>query len=173
MDRAFIKFGHGYETGSRGRCDAFDGYTVLTNPLGGFDSAARESRSFPRRDGSAGVTYGSHMLQLAVSTSEVDRPRTATLYILVHHGGGREVLRVPTFYDNGDLREHILAMPERLQYALLYTIWNTARNARYEAAQETRQEWAQAYAENRIRKRRATNTRAARVEITQRVEVTV
>lgn len=159
MNTAFVRFGHGYEQGRRGRCEAFDGFDVLANPLGEFDHAARESRVF-RRDSGNATTYASHMIKLAKLTNT-----SRGLYILMHHGGGREVLAVPSFYDGGVLEAAILAMPERLQYALLYTIWQTARNAREQAQSETTFLWSKAFAEKRIRKRRATRTRGARVEI--------
>ncbi|TIX28858.1 hypothetical protein [Mesorhizobium sp.] len=170
-DRAFIRFGHGYETGSRGRCEAFDGFDIIAAPLhqegdgwqAAFGNKARESRSFPRKDGRPGVTYSSHAIKLAKFTGESGW--SAGLYILMHHGGGREVLAVPSFYDGGDLEAAILAMPERLQYALLYTIWNTASNARHQAQAETARIWETAFKEKRIRQRRATSQRAARVEI--------
>lgn len=156
MNRAFIKFGHGYETGDRGRCDAFDGFTILAAPLhqdgdgwqAAFGPKARESRVFRRQaNGMGGVCYGSHAIKLAEDTH-------GALHILMHHGGGREVLAVHRFYDGGDLRAAILALPERLQYALLYTVWQTASNARSEAQAETRRDWATAVHEKRIRKRR-------------------
>lgn len=142
MERAFIRKGNGYQS-----CTAFDGLTVIASPLGGFDNASRESRVFRRASGGA-TCYGSHAIALA--TDDFGRG----LYILMHNGSGREVLRVPDFFDGGDLVEHIKAMPERLQYALLYSIWNTASNARHEAQSQTAQEWAQAYQDGRIRKRR-------------------
>lgn len=168
MTAAFIKFGHGYETGSRGRCDAFDGLTILAAPLhqegdgweAAFGSKARESRVF-WRDGGRGTDYGSHAIKLAQNDS-------GDLRILMHHGGGREVLAVPHFYDGGDLRAMILGLPERLQYALLYTIWQAARNAREEAQAETRQKWAEAFAAKRIRKRRRNGM--VRIEIMEQWE---
>lgn len=161
----FIRSGHGYEQSDRGRCTAFDGFEIIANPLGEFDNAARDSRSFPRKDGRPGVTYGSHSIKLG--KAEFD----GALYILMQHGGGREVWRVPEFYDGGDLRTHILALPERLQYALLYTIYNIAREARVQAQTETAQNWAQAIADKRIRKHRAKGGRGARFEIIQQWEI--
>ncbi|TJW14408.1 MAG: hypothetical protein E5W82_10555 [Mesorhizobium sp.] len=159
---AFIRFGHGYEQSDRGRCEAFDGFDIIAAPLGEFDNAARESRSFPRKDGRPGTTYASHAIKLARFKNT-----SSGLYILMHHGSGREVLAVPSFYDGGDLESVILAMPERLQYALLYTIWNTASRARYEAQNQTADKWSKAFTEKRIRQHRATRQRAARVEIVQ------
>lgn len=172
MSAAFIKFGHGYEVSDRGRCEAFDGFDIIAAPLHqegegwqtAFGDKARESRIYRRANGN-GTDYGSHAIKLARFS---DFPSHG-LYILMHHGGGREVLAVPKFYDGGDLEAAILAMPERLQYALLYTIWNTARNARQEAQQETAGKWAKAITEKRIRKRRK-NGRVS-VEIVQQWEI--
>jgi hypothetical protein len=172
MERAFIRKGDGYERGSRtgedGRCNAFDGFEIIASPLGGFSEADRERRIFPGRSGGPGVTYGSHAIQLA--RREGDR-EGSDLYILMHNGSGREVLLIPSFYDGGALERHIYHLPERVQYALLYSMWQAASNARYEAQRDTATKWATAYAEGRIRKRRATSQRGARVEIVQPWEV--
>ncbi|MCO5067054.1 MAG: hypothetical protein M9924_22065 [Rhizobiaceae bacterium] len=161
MDSAFIRFGHGYEQSDRGRCEAFDGFDIIAAPLGEFDNASRDSRVFKRGSGNA-VTYASHAIKLARMSGVHSR---GYLYILMHNGSGREVLSIPSFYDGGDLEATIIGLPERVQYALLYTIWKTARNARYEAQEQTAQQWATAYKEKRIRRRRATRTRGPRVEI--------
>ena len=172
MDSAFVRFGHGYETGSRGRCEAFDGFTIIANPLGGFAERDREARHWPRAGGLPGTTYGSHAIWLAVRDSEaphLESSRPIDLFILMHHGGGREVLRVPGFHDGGALRAAILAMPEREQYALLYSIWRTASPARGEAQQQTANKYAEAFAEGRLKKKRRAG--AVRVEIAPRVQV--
>jgi hypothetical protein len=83
----------------------------------------------------------------------------------VEHGAGREVWLVSSFFDGGQLKAHILAMPERMQFALLFTLYKMASNARYEARAETRQEWASAFVEGRIKKHRANKHRGQRVEI--------
>jgi hypothetical protein len=147
MNAAFVRFGRGCEQGSYGRCEAFDGFDVIAAPLGDFDAMARDSRVFTRASGNR-VTYASHAIKLARGDRQGD------LFILMQHGGGREVLRVPEFYDGGALVAAILAMPERLQYALLYSIWNTAANARREAQDQTRAEYAQAFVDGRLKKRR-------------------
>jgi hypothetical protein len=116
MNSAFIRCGHDYEQSDRGRCEAFDGFDIIASPLGDFDTASRDSRVFRRASGNA-TTYASHAIKLAKLSSTSNG-----FYILMHHGGGREVLAVPSFSDGGDLETSILAMPERLQYALLYTI---------------------------------------------------
>jgi hypothetical protein len=84
----------------------------------------------------------------------------------MHHGGGREVLQVPRFFDAGGMLAAVLAMGEREQYALLYTLYQTAENARYEANAATREAWANAHLDGRIRKRR----RAGRVTVSIETE---
>lgn len=174
----FVRSGHGYEQGDRGRCEAFDGFDIIAAPLhqygegwqAAFGTEARASRVFYRdngRGGTSGTDYGSHAIKLARLSGET----RGDLYILMHHGGGREVLRVPEFYDGGDLEAAIIALPERLQYALLYSIFKTASEARTQAQTETRLQWAQAINDGRIRKRRATKTRGARVEIIPQWEI--
>lgn len=167
MKNVLIRTGHGYEQSERGRCEAFDGFEIIAAPLhqdgegwqAAFGDKARASRSFPRKDGRPGVTYGSHAINLA------KMPHDSALYILIHHGGGREVWRVPEFYDGGDLAAHIVALPERLQYALLYTLYQMASEARTQAQRETAQKWSQAIADKRIRRRKG------RVEIVQQWEI--
>lgn len=155
MTSAFIRKGHGYENPSPGSgyepCTAFDGFDVIASPMGGFDRAAREGRC----GGPFNCDYQSHAIQLATDKSG------SGLYILMQHGGGREVLKIPEFYDRGALLAQILALSEPLQYALLYTIHATADNARREAQGQTAQRWADAFNDGRIRKRR----RAGRVSV--------
>lgn len=160
MENALIKTGHGYEQGSMGRCTAFDGYTVLAAPLDGYDAAARDSRVFNRNEnGTGGTCYGAYTIKLA------KEERGRDLYLLVQHGGGRVVWRVPAFFDGGAMLTALLAMPEREQFGLLMTLYKIARNAREQAIIETRREWAQAYVDKRIKKHRATKYRGPRVEI--------
>lgn len=158
MSAAFIRKGHGYENHStKGRCEAFDGYEIIASPLNGdgkdwcspFDAKARESRVFPGKS-SPGVTYASHSIKLGRNQDSI----SGRLYILMSNGAGREVLEIPSFYDQGDLEAAILAMPERLQYALLYTIWQTASNARTEAIEATSLTWRKAIVEKRIKQKR-------------------
>lgn len=155
MQSAFIRKGHGYENPSPGSgyepCTAFDGFTIIANPMGGNDRAGREGRC----GGPFRCDYQSHVIRLARDSFG------RGLYILMENGSGREVLQVPQFYDHGALEAAILAMPEPLQYGLLYMIWNTATAARSEAESATSHKWAHAYQDGRIRKRR----RAGRVSI--------
>lgn len=168
MENVFIRNGHGYESGSMGRCDAFDGFEILAAPLPGYDSAGRESRVFNRQpNGNGGTCYGAYTVKLARQSGGLH-----DLFLLVQHGGGREVWRVPRFYDGGAMESALLAMPEREQYALLLTMYEIASYARSQAQTETRQTWAQAFADGRIKKRRAARGRPARVEIIQPQPVT-
>lgn len=168
MQSGFIAFGHGYEKHStQGRCTAFDGFRIIAAPLGEFSEADRERRVWQREGSSWGVTYGSHAIKLAVR--DTDRPRG--LYILGHHGGGREVLALNTGPDWEAMRDTLLALDERTLYAVLYSIWQTAADVRREAESRTAGKWAQAYADGHIRKRRATRNRPARVEILQSWEL--
>jgi hypothetical protein len=156
----FIQSGHGYEVGDRGRCVAFDGFTILAEPLPGYDKAGRESRVF-RGDSECGggVTYASYTIKLANRGFDND------LYLLVEHGAGREVWRLPSFYDGGALRTHILAMPERLQFALLFSIYRIASDSKRQFQLETSREWGQAFVDGRLKKHRANKHRAGYVEI--------
>lgn len=147
MHLTLVRTGHGYETGSRGRCTAFDGITILANPLGGFSETDRKNRIF--ESGNYRIDYGSHVLALGRDT---ETPHIH--YRLVHHGVGREVWRFPDFSDNGELLRHILAMPERVQYALLHSMSRLAGNARHEAQRQTRTRWTQAILDKRIKKSR-------------------
>lgn len=155
MDFVFVASGTGYQD-----CTAFDGYEVIANPLGEWSEADRESRVFGRDGrGYGGVTYASHCIKLA------KREYCRDLYILMEHGAGREVWRIPAFYDGGALQEHILTMPPRLQYALIYSMHKMASTAKRQAEEETRAIWAQAYADGRLKKHRANRHRGAWVEV--------
>jgi hypothetical protein len=50
--------------------------------------------------------------------------------------------------------EALLALPEREQYSLLYSIWDAQQETRRQAIEETAKRWAQEFADGRIRKRR-------------------
>lgn len=160
MAKGFVAYGHGYETGNLGRCTAFDGFTILAAPLGAFDEKSRDSRVWRAAGASYGVTYSSHAIKLAVR----DTARARGLYILMQHGGGREVLELATGPDWEGMRDALLAMDERSLYAFLYSIWQTAANARREAQQETVNKWANAYQDGRIRKRRRSGAVSIYVE---------
>jgi hypothetical protein len=165
QDAVFIRSGHGYESGSYGRCDAFDGYTILADPLPGYDARGRDSRVFRRQsNGYGGVCYGAYTVKLAVK----DGDYLKDLYLLVQHGAGREVWRMPNFSDGGALQAALVALPERELFALLLTIYKTASYARRQAEQETAQRWGEAFAEGRLKKRRAARGRPARIEIEPR-----
>jgi hypothetical protein len=156
-----IARGHGYETGSQGRCTAFDDFDVIAAPLGEFDNAARESRVFLRASGN-GTCYGSHVIKLA--RRKGGRPN-GDLYILVHHGGGREVWQIPDFYDGGAMVAALIAMPEREQYALLYTIAKMAKNSHSQGADESAKRYKQAFVDGRLKKQKLRGVNAYKVRI--------
>jgi hypothetical protein len=160
-DPVLIREGHGYEISDRGRCTAFDDIHILANPLGGFDHASRESRVFGKQpNGNGGVTYGSHMLALGCHESDRDRePGRRDLLLMLHHGSGRRVWRLGRFCDGGDLERHILAMPERVQYALLHQMARLAEDASHEAADKIEYRWAKAHADKRLKMKRRNGRR--------------
>ena len=163
----FIRSGHGYENcPDRGRCTAFDGYEIIGNPLGGYDAQARESRVFNRQPngngGNGGTCYGAYSIQIGRDKGAGNR---GSLYILMSHGAGREVWRIPDFYDGGDLKAHILAMPERLQYALLMTLFKMGGDAMAQGADTTRRELYQAFADGRLKKRKQWGSNTYRVSV--------
>lgn len=173
MQDVLIRKGHGYENHStQGRCEAFDGFEIIAAPLhqdgdgwqAAFGDKARAARIYNKSGAPGrGCDYGSHAIKLARQKHDRD------LYILMHHGGGREVWRVPAFYDGGDLAAHIIELPERLQYALLYTLYNMAHESRVQAQAETRREWAEAFTEKRIKTKRRDGRRY--VEIVPQWEI--
>lgn len=138
---ALIAKGTGYEG-----CTAFDGYNIIAAPLPGYSSAEREARIFRRPNG--GTDYSSHVIALA----KLDN--SPCLYLLVSHGGGREVWSVPTFYDGGDYLAALLAMPERLQYAALYTLYKMGNESRTQGVETTRREYTAAFVQGRLKKSR-------------------
>jgi hypothetical protein len=159
-ENVFIGRGHGYEVSDRGRCTAFDGFDVIAAPLDGHDAVARARRVLGRKaDGTGGVCYGAYTVKLAKRADDRD------LYLLVHHGGGREVYRVPALYDRGALESHILSLPETMQFNLLMTLYRIGRQAYDQAEKLTRRNWAQAFVDKRIKKSRATKYRGPVVEI--------
>lgn len=173
MQNVLIRTGHGYESGSRGRCEAFDGFEIIAAPLhqagegwqAAFGNEARASRIFNASGKpGAGCDYSSHAIKLAKMPGET--VRGGGLYLLMQHGSGREVWQIPDFYgDGGTLVEHITGLPERLQYSLLMILYKMGRDAMDQGRAETRREWAQAVADKRIRRRKG------RVEIVPQWEI--
>lgn len=125
--------------------DAFNPFIILSNPLGDSDELGRNNRVF-HRNGKSSVTYASHVLKLA------EDGHTDALYILMQNGLGKEVLRIPPFYDDGTLRETIVSMPERVQYGLLFSIWQVADGAKSQARRKSNAEWSSAFISKRIKK---------------------
>lgn len=154
METVFIAKGHGYENPSDGRerCTAFDGFEVIAEPL-----PTRESRVLGQVDGKPGTgcDYGSHSIKLAVRPNETAFKGGRRLYILMQHGGGREVLAMKQMYDRGVTESALLSMPEPALYGMLYIIYDMASAAKRAATDETRGQWAQAFIDGRIRKSRA------------------
>lgn len=154
MQNVLIRTGHGYEESDRGRCEAFDGFEIIAAPLhqegdgwqAAFGDRARELRSFPRKDGRPGVTYDSYAIKLG--------RMNGALYILMHHGGGREVWRIPAFYDGGDLAAHIIGLPERLQFGLLMTLYKMGCDAKRQGEVESNVKWRCAIVDKRICRRK-------------------
>lgn len=131
--------------------DAFNPFIILSNPLGDSDEQGRNNRVF-HRDGKPSVTYASHVLKLA------EDGHTGALYILMQNGLGKEVLRISPFYDDGALREAIVSMPERVQYGLLFSIWQVADGARSQARRKSNAEWSAAFISKRIKKTKRKGT---------------
>lgn len=152
LQSALVATGHGYEQSDRGRCTAFDGLEIIANPLGGFDNASRESRIFRPEGGKpgSGVCYGSHALYLMRSAGDDRRERG--LYIGVHHGGGRQVWRVPACYHYfAETLEALAAMPERALYSLLHGIVSALDDTRRDAETATASTWRRATLDKRVR----------------------
>lgn len=149
MQAIIIARGNGYPGDT-----TFDGYEVLAEPL-----PKRESRVFNRQaNGNGGTCYGAYSIKLAARQREAwekDRePHKRDLFILMQHGAGREVMHLRSFYDGGAFAAALLAMPEPVQYAALYTLYAMADEADRNARAETRAEWSQAFCDGRIRKSR-------------------
>lgn len=139
------------------RVDSFDDYEVLAHPL-----ANRDDRVFhPGATDALGlsVTYGSFDLKIARPTGVGNSGRLA---ILMHHGGGRYVL----VFSEGVLpvAETLLALPERLQYALAYTLFKQANECADGARAGEAKRWADAFIDGRIRKRRRRGRRYVEIE---------
>lgn len=144
---ALVATGHGYETGSQGRCTAFDGFAIVRNPLGGFSEADRARRVFPGKSG-PGVTYGSHALYLMTRDDKSDR----AFYIGVHHGGGRQVWRVKACFNH--LAETVAAladMDETSLYSLLWGMAEALADTRVSAIATESADWRQATVDRRVR----------------------
>jgi hypothetical protein len=111
------------------KVETFDGYDIIAHPL-----PARDDRVYypTEPDGcSAGVTYASHNVMIARPTGIGKKGRLA---ILMHHGGGRHVLE---FYEGLlPVASALLALPEREQYALAYTIFGRSQQVYVETEAE-------------------------------------
>lgn len=151
---AYVGKGHGYEKSEQGPCTLFDRFEILANPLGGFDAASRAARSFDRKDGSPGVTYGSHAVYL-LRAKERGPLESRNYYVAVHNGSGRTLWRLPSCFNYlGETLEALQAMPERALYSLLFGITEALDDTKRAAHDETRREWARATLDKRVRTRR-------------------
>ena len=125
--------------------DSFDGYAILAHPL-----PNRDDRIF------GNVTCASHDVRIG-------RPEDSSkrLAILMHDGSGRYVME---FWEGTlPIASALLALPEREQYALAYTLFKQADECASGARAAAANEWATAFADGRIRKRR--NGASVRVSI--------
>lgn len=153
VNSAFVASGHGYEISERGRCEAFDGFEILANPLGGFDNASRASRSFPGKSG-PGVTYDSHAVYLMRRKGDAgDKWASGRDYfVAVHHGGGRYIWRLPACHNyQAETLDALLAMPERALYSLLWGIIEALDDTKRAAEQDTAQAWRRATLGKRVK----------------------
>ena len=139
------------------RVENFDGYEILAHPL-----ASRDDRVFTSdapNDLPGAVTYASHDIRIARPTGIGSN---GVLAILMHHGGGRHVLQ---FYQGAlPITSALLALPEREQYALAYTIFEQADECAAAARAAEAKTWADAFVDNLIRKRRRDGRRYVHVE---------
>jgi hypothetical protein len=170
--RQTIKYGHGYENPSPGSgytpCKAFDGFDVITNPLGGFSNTDRQRRVFPSRSlSNVQVTYGSHAVKLGRETPGrfSEGPERGTLAVLMEHGGGRQLSPLRICQRMDKIEAGLLAMEEEALYFLLYAISETVDDARRQGVEAERERWTKAAAEGRLRKRRAKGGRPARLDV--------
>jgi hypothetical protein len=139
------------------RVESFDGYEILAHPL-----PCRDDRVFHRGESETSrvsITYASHDVKIARPTGIGSKGRIA---ILMHHGAGRHVLE---FNESAlPITSALLTLPEREQYALAYTIFEQADECSggARAAEATR--WADAFVDDRIRKRRSGGRRYIHIE---------
>lgn len=137
-----IAKGHGYAGDN-----TFAEYEVIAFPL-----ATRESRVFPGPNGTRGVTYASHEIRLGRHKQSVGRHDRYA--IMMHHGGGTELVALPLIYDNDATIAALLALPEAALYGALYTIWDAVRQTAESVRREIALEWSQAFVDGRIRRSR-------------------
>lgn len=139
------------------KVENFDCYEVLAHPL-----PSRDDRVFHRGESETSrvsVTYASHDVRIARPTGIGGASRLA---ILMHHGGGRHVLE---FYESAlPIASALLALPEREQYALAYTLFEQADECADGARAAEARRWADAFVDGRIRKRRSAGKRYVHIE---------
>lgn len=121
----------------------FEPYEIIREPL-----PKREDRIFHGQRWS--VDYGSHWLALAK-----EREGGPGWFILMRHGGGSRVIRIPLIYsDGGAMKAAWLAMDDRTLYATLYAFQDAVTSAADAAQIDEGREWRQAFVDKRIRKSR-------------------
>lgn len=139
------------------KVENFDGFEVLAHPL-----AHRDDRVFHRGESESScvsVTYASHDVQIARPMGIGNKGRIA---ILMHSGLGRRVLE---FYESAlPIATALLALPEREQYALAYTLFKQADECAGGACALEAKRWADAFVDGRIRKRRSGGRRYVHIE---------
>ncbi len=146
---ALVATGHGYEKSERGRCEAFDPYEIIANPLGEWSEADRERRTFAGKSG-PGVTYGSHALYLMRRKDAP--PGERDLFIAVHNGSGRQIWRIPACFNYAaETADALCSMPERALYSLLYGIVDALDTTKRAAEEATSAEWRRATLEKRVK----------------------
>lgn len=135
--------------GAEAGAKALEPFEVVRTPL-----AERSSRIFPDRDGGPGVTYESHEISLARGKARAGLREGAGYALVMRNGSGVSVLGLPTFYDGGAMVAALLAMPDPILYATLYTLWRVADEADDEAKHETARRYSQAFVDKRLKKKR-------------------
>ena len=142
--------GHGYESGEYGRCEAFDAFDIIANPLGGNDRESRESRVFRSPLGGNAVTYDSYAVYLLQRKDR--RKDDRDYFIAVHHGGGRRIWKIPAckhFCD--ETVAALLAMPERALYSLLWGMIDALDETKRAAEENTARAWRIATLDKRVK----------------------
>lgn len=132
----------------------FTPYTVVASPL-----PTREARSWRSGVTDAGVTTASHSLQLATD-------KNGAPFILVEHGGGREVhaLSYGTWGVPAAALAGLASLPERELYAVLYSIHDMITKAAAAARDQTALRYGHAFLQGRMKKRKRRGSVSLHIE---------
>lgn len=131
---------------AKGEPAIFREYTVLAEPL-----PDPEDRVFGRQEnGNGGTCYRAYSLRLAKRGDF-----GGSFFLLVTHGAGSLVIRLPGTRATTIAVNAILTLPEPEQFAALWMLYDLAYEADRQARAETRTEYANAFVEGRLRKSRA------------------